>query len=322
MTLRRLLALLMLVGGAAFGAFADPVSDAGPASGLTGMAWLSPATDTARHFTIEPRECLAPARDDETAYLISVGRSAFRNPMVLGEQAARQGLSCNSCHRNGHDNPDFFIAGLSGRPGTVDVTSAVFSKSLEDGRENPVPIPSLLNSHHKSAFGSGAAGKTLDAFLAHVVETEFQGRPLSKTVHDGLKHYIRHLKSDACGPSPTVQVTETTRLEDVRRSVNAAIAAAERGDRASADLLILGAQVALGRLHERYPNPVHAPDRAAIQALARSLQTIRGQAAHDGMPEKDKLMAVIKDVERLAARLRPLRPASLFNPRHPAFGSD
>ncbi|MGF7473737.1 hypothetical protein WFJ45_23635, partial [Salmonella enterica subsp. enterica serovar Minnesota] len=70
-----------------------------------------------------------------------IGRAAFNSPLLLGGQAARAGLSCASCHRNGRGNPDFHFPGISGAPGTADVTASLLSSHRGDGQFNPKPIP-------------------------------------------------------------------------------------------------------------------------------------------------------------------------------------
>ena len=74
---------------------------------------------------------------------IKLGRIAFHSPRLLGGQAGRMGLNCNSCHVAGRDNPRFQLEPVSGKPGTVDLTHAFFNSSGFDQIVNPVPIPDL-----------------------------------------------------------------------------------------------------------------------------------------------------------------------------------
>lgn len=94
---------------------------------LRALRWLAPDADGARVLTNRPVECLPPPKSAGEAYLIEVGRAAFRTPMTLGGQAARAGIDCETCHRNGRRNADFHFPGISGDPGTADVTSFIFS---------------------------------------------------------------------------------------------------------------------------------------------------------------------------------------------------
>ena len=104
--------------------------------------WLAPAARLTA-LTREPAECLARPGSVSAAKSIAIGRTAFRAPLLLGGQAARAGLSCSSCHRNGRGNPDFLFPGISGAPGTADVTASLLSSHRGDGIFNPRPIPDL-----------------------------------------------------------------------------------------------------------------------------------------------------------------------------------
>src|SRR5688572_17121534 len=109
---------------------------------LRAARWL-PQERQAHALTHEPTECLSSSADVQTVRRLAIGRAAFRTSLLLGGQAARAGLSCNSCHRNGRGNPDFQFRGFSGAPGTADVTSSLMSSHRGDGRDNPTPIPDL-----------------------------------------------------------------------------------------------------------------------------------------------------------------------------------
>ncbi|MEX0645921.1 MAG: hypothetical protein WD076_11455, partial [Parvularculaceae bacterium] len=123
---------------------------------LTEARWTAANTDLVAFLAASPGECLRKAEDAETRYRVEIGRVAFRSPLLFGGQAARAGLSCNSCHRDGRDNPDFYLEGLSSAPGTADVTSSLMSKVREDGAFNPAPIPSLVGVAAKARFGTVA----------------------------------------------------------------------------------------------------------------------------------------------------------------------
>ena len=110
---------------------------------LRAMRWIAPATNAAVALTRAPHECVREPKTPNEALLVEVGRATFRTPVVLGGQAARAGLSCDSCHRNGRGNPDFRFPGVSGAPGTADVTSSLFSSHRGNGVDDPKPIPDL-----------------------------------------------------------------------------------------------------------------------------------------------------------------------------------
>jgi len=94
------------------------------------LKWIRPGTDIVQVLSEEPGECL-PISDVRNPD-IELGRAAFRSPFLLGGQAARQGLTCQACHMQGQTNSHFFVVGLSGEPGTADVTNFHFSDDLGD----------------------------------------------------------------------------------------------------------------------------------------------------------------------------------------------
>ena len=106
---------------------------------LRALRWLAAGADPVAAATREPAECLRPTQDRDQTWRIEVGRAAFRSPLLLGGQASRAGLSCESCHLAGRDNPRFHFAGLSGAPGTADVTASLFSSHRGDGVWNCRP---------------------------------------------------------------------------------------------------------------------------------------------------------------------------------------
>ena len=112
---------------------------------LRALRWIAPQADAVKALTIAPVACETPPprMPDGQSLKLTLGRIAFESPALLGGAAARMGLSCSSCHINGRGNADFFIAGVSGAPGTADVTSSLFSKVRGNDALDPVPIPDL-----------------------------------------------------------------------------------------------------------------------------------------------------------------------------------
>ena len=156
---------------------------------LRALRWLAPGTDRVAALTTQPSECLPPAAIGDRA--VEVGRAAFRSPLLLGGQASRAGLSCNACHLQGRGNPDFAFPGLSGAPGTADVTSSLFSSHRGDGIANPVPIPDLSAANHK--ISRDPASPALADFINGLVVDEFDGAPPPPAVRAGLAAYVRAL---------------------------------------------------------------------------------------------------------------------------------
>ena len=160
--------------------------------------WLAPSADRVRALGSLPTECLGPARDADQAYAIDVGRAAFRTPLLLGGQAARAGLSCESCHRAGRNNPDFFFPGISGVPGTADVTTPLLSTHEDDGVVDPKPIPDLSGPKSKLKVSQAPGGDALQSHIHGIATREFDGAEPPPAVMAGLAAYVRALSPDAC----------------------------------------------------------------------------------------------------------------------------
>ncbi len=89
-----------------------------------------------------------------------------------------------------HDVP---IDGVSDLPGTVDVSTAVFSKVRGDGIFNPRPIPSLVGTAFEAAYGHEAKETSLANFIRGVEVEEFQGDEPDPKLFDALVAYVRAL---------------------------------------------------------------------------------------------------------------------------------
>ena len=254
---------------------------------LTAARWL-PDTRRFPALVREPDECLAIAADTATARSVAIGRAAFRTPLLLGGQAARTGLSCDSCHRNGRDNPDFFIAGVSDAPGTADVTTSLMSSHRGDGAFNPRVIPDLSvgSAQHKVARDDGRA---LETFIRGLIVEEFDGPEPSAATLDGLAAYVRHLRPSACvGGERTIRLS--THLDDARSALDAARYALETNDADTARLMVAGARTALQSIDERYPGPEFERHRAALRVAAQELGAIQNAILRKA-PDLDLRMA-------------------------------
>jgi hypothetical protein len=260
--------LASLAAAAQLGATAPAAAD------LSEARWLAPDTDVLAFLTEAPGECLPATLRTSAAAQVEAGRALFRSPLIFGGPAARYGLSCNACHRDGRSNPRFFFDGLSGEPGTADVTTALFSASREDGVFNPRPIPDLVGAGAKKSLGAAGSFHDLEAFIDAAVAEEFQG-DVEPSLVAALAAYLRALDPAACtGPR---SIGLATALADFRRALDAADAALARADRALADALFLAALQDLQRVAERYrPLPALL---SRIHAKAAELTSARRAAA-------------------------------------------
>ena len=277
------------------------------------MRWIAPETDPVRVFTTAPTECLKRLATAPARLSVEIGRTAFRTPLLLGGQAARAGLSCESCHRSGRDNPDFRFPGASGAPGTADVTLSLFSSHRGNGIHDPKIIPDLSGPRDRLKIAPIA----LPAFIRGLIVEEFDGAEPTPATLAGLAAYVGALRPEACPHSARMPITPAALLADARRAVRAA---QEADDPRTAILMIASARAQLGLIYERYaavPSE-QARLRKADGELA-SLQT----ALRDGRREaprraSDWLVASGPLQQALEARAS----LSLFNPTHLAHATN
>ncbi len=284
-------------------------SDAPP---LAEMRWLPDGADQVAALGWLPPECLSPGRDADAAWSIEVGRAAFRSPLILGGQAARAGISCESCHRNGRDNPHFQFPGVSGAPGTADVTSSLFSSHRGNGVDDPQPIPDLAGPRLALKVSHDPASRDLETFIHGLVTEEFDGPEPTPAVLAGLAAYVRALDPRVCDPGPS-RLRPPAWLSDALRAIMAAQEALARGDEATALTLIAAARTRLGRLDERFaglPRSLTAL-RAANRDLVEAERLVRAGDPAAGA----RLAAWVTATPALSRLLNREEPRSLFDPR-------
>jgi hypothetical protein len=302
------------------GAAAPPAPEAG-ASERTGSValiaearWLEADADLVAALTSEPVECLAAPADAEAALKVEIGRAAFRAPALLGGQAARAGLSCSACHRNGRGNESFAFFGVSGAPGTADVTSSFFSSHRGDGVDNPVPIPDLAGPPDRLKVDRAPRSAALEAFIRGLVVEEFDGAEPQEAVLAGLAAYVRALAPEACPRIVRASVRVADRIEDARRAVEAARAAADADDAAAAELMLAAARAELGRIHARYAAAELASEREGLVASDRALAAAQ-EALRTGAEDIPLRLAAWRvSFDDLAAAIAEDEARSLFAP--------
>lgn len=280
---------------------------------LRAARWLATGADPVRALAYAPAECLKRPTGRESAYAVEVGRAAFRSPLLLGGQAARAGLSCESCHRSGRGNPQFHFPGVSGAPGTADVTASLFSTRRGDGVDNPKPIPDLAAPKSSLKIAQDTESHALERFIRGLVVEEFDGREPSPRVLSGLAAYVRANSPSACPPWSTTRDGAAARVDAVRRAIEAAREALRRQDRATAETMILAARSGLGGLNERYASAqlgeTRARLRSADQDLAAALDAVRRRD-----PRASEQLAVWLARQEWIAGVTRDEAASLFEP--------
>ena len=276
--------------------------------------WIAPHADVARLLSEKPSECLAAAAAPDEAYRIEVGRAAFNTPLLLGGQASRAGLQCESCHRGGRTNPEFFFPHVSGRPGTADVTTSVFSSHRGDGIDNPKPIPDLSGPRGLLKVSRDPKKPDLKNFIHGLVTEEFDGAEPPPAVMEGLAAYVRHLTPEACPQNPVQPVRMQSVMNDEVRAARAARAALARKDGPTAILMLSSARSQLGLVFERYQGPALAGERAALRSADLDLASLQEEIRAGRPNSVDRLAIWLGEAEALTRRLAPGEESSLFIP--------
>jgi len=285
------------------------------------MRWLAPRADASVVLTRRPSECLAAPADAQGAYLVELGRAAFRTPLLLGGQAARAGVQCETCHRGGRNNPDFDFPGISGAPGTADVTTSVLSSHRGDGIDNPKPIPNLSGPKSALKVSQDPASPALESFIHGIITQEFDGDEPAPAVLQGLAAYVRALSPGACPSRATEPVTAAAALADVRRTLQAAIAALDHNDGASAALMVEAARSQLGDIDERYAGPALAEQRAALERAGADLAAAESDARRVAPSARADITIWLADEPAWSRPVLAAEPASLYSPRQLSLAS-
>jgi hypothetical protein len=273
--------------------------------------WLA-AKDPALALTTQPSECLAKAPDPETAWSAEVGRAVFRSPVLLGGQAAKAGVSCETCHRDGRANADFLFPGVSGDPGTADVTTSVLSSHRGDGKDNPKPIPDLGGPADKFKISRAPDKPDLANFLRGAITEEFDGAEPAPAVLNGLAAYVRQLRPEACPAAAVEPMTAGAAAEDVARAVRAAQGALARKDEATAQAVLESARAMLFLIDERYAVPGLEAERELIRAASLDLGSAQG-ALRRGASAGPQLDLWLSRYPAWRASLVRAQPRSLYD---------
>lgn len=289
---------------------------------LTGAASEAPPLRAARWttpdhlveaLTTEPAECLTPpVPGTALAGRIAIGRAAFRAPLLLGGQAARIGLSCNSCHRSGRGNPAFIFPGLSGAPGTADVTTSVLSSHRGDGVFNPLPIADLSGPRAGLKIDQSVSARKLEPFIRGQIMEEFEGPEPSAATLDGLATYVRTLDPAQCrGSVPITLARDLRRIDEALETAARLLAA---GDADTALVLIASARSELGLIDERYQAPRLRRAAQGLRAAGIELGRVERLLPVNPAAGNARLQRWMRGSEGWRAALRRAEAASLYSP--------
>lgn len=265
--------------------------------------WLK-TPDLVADLTRQPVECIAWPKDATARHSAEIGRALFRSPLLLGGQAARTGLSCASCHRNGRTNPHFHFPGISGDPGTADVTASLMSEKRGDDIFNPKPIPDLGGDRKKLKV---VGTPKLRTFIHGLIVEEFTGPEPSPAALDSVVTYVSALTPAAC-KGATVPITLGSKLGDVDSAVALAATAYASGDEATGRALLAAARSTLGAIDERF-------QASGLEGLRQQLKDASGELFDLQQSQSPALWAKWKrDWPQRKRALRAAEPRSLYNP--------
>ena len=267
--------------------------------------WLQ-TRDLAADLTHQPEECLALPSDPAKRRSVKIGRIAFRAPLLLGGQAARAGMSCSTCHRNGRTNPDFHFPGLSGAPGTADVTSSIMSEHRGDDIFNPKPIPDLGGDPAKL---KQKGTSKLRSFIHGLITQEFDGHEPPAEVLDGLVDYVNSISPAACKGIASTPVALDSMLRDVDTAVSLAEDSLAGGDVPTALVMLRAARSTLGSIDERFRVPGDQSSRDVLLQADAELRAIETADA----PTPSMFEAWRKDWPARERQLRSAEPRSLYS---------
>ncbi len=162
------------------------------------LAAYSPGRMLAPGFNLNkqiprPRQILNMATrgvDERDTPLVALGDMAFDSALIFGEPARSLAITCNTCHNKGVTNPQFFIPGLSRRPGGMDVSNGFFAAHANNGHFDPLDIPDLRGLRFTAPYGRNGRFDSLREFTRNVIVNEFSGPDPDPLLLDGLVAYM------------------------------------------------------------------------------------------------------------------------------------
>jgi cytochrome c peroxidase len=155
---------------------------------------LPPGTELNEDLLDRPNELFSSElAGGKKSYMLKLGDMLFSSPAVLGGVARQAGISCETCHQQGHNNAKLFIPGLSSRPGTFDVSGALFNPKADNGVLDAVTPPSLRGAKYLAPYAHDGRFPSLREFIRNAIVNEFAGPEPSAQVLDSLEAYIKEI---------------------------------------------------------------------------------------------------------------------------------
>lgn len=192
--------------------------------------------------------------DEVNLPLVAYGDMLFDSPEIFGGPAQELGIACSTCHNRSDVNREFFIPGLSHRPGGMDVDGAFFNPLFNDRTDDHLDTPSMRGIRFTAPYGRDGREPSLRRFIRNVIVTEFAGDEPTPFQLDALEAYIRQFDW-----LPNPQIDRAGRLTD------RASEAARRGE------ALFNTEFA--GLGDRSCASCHTPDRHFRDGLTHDIDT-------------------------------------------------
>ncbi|MFU1479536.1 cytochrome c peroxidase [Roseovarius sp. C7] len=128
--------------------------------------------------------------DETDLPLVAYGDMLFDSAQIFGNPAQDLGVACSTCHNRSDVNQRLFIPGASHQPGAIDVDGAFFNPIFNDGRDDPIDIPSLRGLRFTGPYGRDGRFASLRDFTRNVIVNEFGGDEPTPFMLDALLAYM------------------------------------------------------------------------------------------------------------------------------------
>lgn len=253
---------------------------------LAALQWLQEGEASLTSLTSVPPIDVAP----NISALTELGRVAFRSPALLGGYAAELGISCNSCHTSGATQRQFYLPPLSKKPGSVDITNALFATDGEDNKNNPQKITNLVLA--SANYPTRTSFENISAFIRKKIVEQLGGTEPDPLIVDGLTFYIFALSENTKTNIKPIQERHRfdgpdkllVRLmnDEIARTFAVLDKALEEQEAAVATFVVASAKAAIGRLFERLDE--QDPARPGLIANAMSLDTVTQEIERQNWP--------------------------------------
>lgn len=244
-----------------------------------------------------------------------LGEALFRTPTLLGGQAAKARISCNSCHLSGGGNSSFLFPNISGDPGTADVSNSFFSSFRGNQNFDPIAIPDL---RQVGKISKDPAKSDLRNFIRGLIVEEFNGNIPSDKALDAITYYVQNLEpmdiSNSDNATSIASVGDPISI--IEQSYDNIQISIRENDMETAKLLVDSIRHQLGLIYERYNHKKLNKHRNDIINSSTEIAQIRDAI----IQQKDNLDQNIKnwkeDFEELKISLVKNEKLSLYNIKH------